>query len=262
MARQKPNQKNQASTSKAFEPFTRAKVAKRRNNKLRFAQNGLLDVEPKAGKYLKIARQNQQDSPLLRLPPEIRNRIFGYVLGGKTFHIEYSVNTETITNTTKSEHALSPLAVCRQVFAETALLPFSLNTFRTFSPRIFNEWIANFPPAYAEVITCVGLKIRLRRNGHSISQLLEESELQSGRFSPALSSLQRVDLLLTVTTHFAPELLLGASALFKLEKKESRSWVKKCIEASNEGITLTLTRKMGSKPGMFVVPMELMLSSN
>ncbi|GAB7359509.1 hypothetical protein MBLNU230_g6154t1 [Neophaeotheca triangularis] len=35
----------------------------------------------------KLYAENQENSPLLRLPPEIRNRIWGYVLGGHTIHI-------------------------------------------------------------------------------------------------------------------------------------------------------------------------------
>lgn len=34
--------------------------------------------------------KNATDSPLLRLPPELRNRIWSLVLGGKTIHVEFS----------------------------------------------------------------------------------------------------------------------------------------------------------------------------
>lgn len=36
-------------------------------------------------------------SPLLTLPPEIRNRIYGYVLGGKDLHVEISYDTRYAT---------------------------------------------------------------------------------------------------------------------------------------------------------------------
>ncbi|GAB7359510.1 hypothetical protein MBLNU230_g6155t1 [Neophaeotheca triangularis] len=35
----------------------------------------------------RIYIKNQQDSPLLKLPPEVRNMIWGFVLGGNTIHI-------------------------------------------------------------------------------------------------------------------------------------------------------------------------------
>ncbi|KAK3705000.1 hypothetical protein LTR37_013517 [Vermiconidia calcicola] len=36
--------------------------------------------------------RNAAESPLLRLPPEIRNRIFRYVFGGRTIHINHPVS--------------------------------------------------------------------------------------------------------------------------------------------------------------------------
>ncbi|KAK3725492.1 hypothetical protein LTR37_000462 [Vermiconidia calcicola] len=35
----------------------------------------------------KISEMNASESPLLRLPPELRNRIYGYVLGGNILHV-------------------------------------------------------------------------------------------------------------------------------------------------------------------------------
>jgi hypothetical protein len=52
------------------------------------------------------------------------------VLGRKTFKFEDPRDGNGLpTNTTKCKHAHALLAVCRQLFAETALLPFTLNTF-------------------------------------------------------------------------------------------------------------------------------------
>ncbi|KAH6878870.1 hypothetical protein BKA58DRAFT_104633, partial [Alternaria rosae] len=79
--------KQTATTAKSTNASTGAGVAKRSHKKLRFHENGLLNIERKTGKYLKIARQNQGDSSLLRLPPELRHLIFRYVLGGKAFEI-------------------------------------------------------------------------------------------------------------------------------------------------------------------------------
>ncbi|KAK3704999.1 hypothetical protein LTR37_013516 [Vermiconidia calcicola] len=45
----------------------------------------------------KITNKNAAESPLLRLPPEIRNRIYGYVLGGKTLHVDVSLYRLSIT---------------------------------------------------------------------------------------------------------------------------------------------------------------------
>ena len=40
-----------------------------------------------ANAYDYSSNENATESPLLRLPAEIRNRVYGYVLGGKTLHI-------------------------------------------------------------------------------------------------------------------------------------------------------------------------------
>ncbi|KAI4926058.1 uncharacterized protein J4E92_006795 [Alternaria infectoria] len=150
-----PNQT--ATVAKSMKASTGEGVAKRSHKKLRFHANGLLNVEQKTGKYLKIARQNQRNSPLLRLPAEIRHLIFGYALGGKTFHIDYNEYQGIAKNMTVSKNTLALLAVCRQVFAETALLPFSSNTFSAIHPQVFNMWIEYFPSVFAEAVTSVRL---------------------------------------------------------------------------------------------------------
>ncbi|KAF1944058.1 hypothetical protein EJ02DRAFT_420638 [Clathrospora elynae] len=80
MAPQKPHANIQAPApaTKLPKPSTGARVAKYQHNKVGFLDNGLLNIKRKTGKFLKIARQNQRDSPLLRMPAEIRNQIYGY----------------------------------------------------------------------------------------------------------------------------------------------------------------------------------------
>ncbi|CAN9355968.1 unnamed protein product [Alternaria alternata] len=153
MAPRKLYLENQKASTKGTKAFIDAGVVKRRHKKVRFHENGLINVERKTGKYFKIARENQQDSPLLRLPPELRCLVFEYALGGNTYMIRYHRTSKAVKNTTVAKHALALLSVCRQIFAETALLPFSLNTFSVFHPVIFNMWIKSFHPAFAEVVT-------------------------------------------------------------------------------------------------------------
>jgi len=81
--------------------------------------------------------------------------IFGYALGGKTFHIYHDDRKCIAKNETVSKNTLALLAVCRQVFAETALLPFSSNTFSAEHPQVFNMWIEDFPSVFAEAVTSV-----------------------------------------------------------------------------------------------------------
>ncbi|KAF2253367.1 hypothetical protein BU26DRAFT_400386, partial [Trematosphaeria pertusa] len=99
-------------------------------------RNGQLNVTPK-GKYIDIILENVK-SPLLRLPGKIRNAIWEYVVGGTTFdmHVKYRykgryawrIPDAKAANTTKNQ--LSLLRVCRQIYAETAILPFKVNVFK------------------------------------------------------------------------------------------------------------------------------------
>jgi hypothetical protein len=88
-----------------------------------------------------IAR-NRQQSPLLRLPPEIRNRIYGLVLGGKQIQVCDAKNCasrhrcrsrkqknryDTYFHLRRRDLAL--LVSCHQIHEETKLLPFNHNEF-------------------------------------------------------------------------------------------------------------------------------------
>jgi hypothetical protein len=103
------------------------------------------------------AMQNQRDSPLLRMPPEIRNRIYDFALGGNTFVLLKDDDTEKIVNKTKSKNALALLAVSRQLYAETALLPFSLNVFSSVSPSRLRSWASEIQPVHRNNITALKL---------------------------------------------------------------------------------------------------------
>jgi hypothetical protein len=78
---------------------------------------------------------NNQDAPLLRLPPEIRCRIWEYVLGGMTlrsatFRLNDRRFTERMVPPFSERMAnISPRRTCRQIYTETALLPYKSNIF-------------------------------------------------------------------------------------------------------------------------------------
>ncbi|CAN9321678.1 unnamed protein product [Alternaria sp. RS040] len=213
MASRKLDFKNQKASIKGKKAFTDTEVVKRRYKKVRFHEDGLLNVERKTGKYFKIARENQQDSLLLRLPPELRCLVFEYVLGGNTYEIRYHQKSEAVKNTTISKHALALLSVCRQIFAETALLPFSLNTFSVFHPLVFNIWIKGFHPAFAEVVT-------------SLSSVLTSLKVIQIAFIVKATSME------------------DTNVMEKLNKsgKEIRGF----YELANSGIKVNLTRKLSS----------------
>ncbi|KAJ4372173.1 hypothetical protein N0V83_003946 [Neocucurbitaria cava] len=105
-----------------------------------------------------IAERENALSPLLRLPAELRNQIYEYVLGGKSICLTCCVEVrkrdlkeegfctaEIATCVTppgsgydgadpEERSTLNIVKVCRQIHAETRLLIFSLNIFRYSRP--------------------------------------------------------------------------------------------------------------------------------
>ncbi|KAF1944057.1 hypothetical protein EJ02DRAFT_432624 [Clathrospora elynae] len=108
------------------------KVVKRPARGFHKFRNGLLNVTPKGGE--KVITKSNQNSPLLRLPPEIRNQVWELVLGGEVFravftpsnlHTKYKLTSSPAEPT--KEMAL--LRTCRQIYAEAAMMPLILNKF-------------------------------------------------------------------------------------------------------------------------------------
>jgi hypothetical protein len=91
--------------------------------------------------------RNARDSPLLRLPAELRNRVYELVLyeGRYNFagnkYVDFDTGWESLDGVkvyAEDHNRLSLLRVCRQLYCDTALLPFSLNTF-VFRSRSIRE---------------------------------------------------------------------------------------------------------------------------
>ncbi len=166
--------------------------------------------------------------------------IFKYVLGRKTFEIRYDKQRRIAKNTTVSEHALALLAVCRQVFAETSLLPFNLNTFSALDPLALNVWFRSLRSALAEVITAVRIDLHI-----SICSVCKETIFgkrhvsytahgnDRKRFSLVLTSLTCVQLAVTMDTTFG--------RIDTKDVKREEEHIKGQYELANSGIKFTLT---------------------
>ncbi|CAO2656942.1 Nn.00g057450.m01.CDS01 [Neocucurbitaria sp. VM-36] len=100
------------------------KVVKRPARGYHKFRNGLLNVTPKGDE--KELTKNNQASPLLRLPPEIRTEIWKYVLGGKEYRVVYEPNVRRFMlsqSHTEPVHAMALLRTCRQIYSEAARMP-------------------------------------------------------------------------------------------------------------------------------------------
>ncbi|OSS54016.1 hypothetical protein B5807_00940 [Epicoccum nigrum] len=93
-----------------------------------------------------LIKRNREQSPLLRLPGEIRNHIYEHALGG---HHVRSTDGHIRPSTERLRYIKNPPEifirsanlerVCKQLRRETRLLPYALNSPHFFSPEQFTK---------------------------------------------------------------------------------------------------------------------------
>ncbi|KAI4631575.1 uncharacterized protein J4E87_002280 [Alternaria ethzedia] len=120
-----------------------------------------------------ISEMNRQRSPLLRLPAELRNKIYEYALGGMELRISYRnrelglvaamfYNTPVLFT---SLHRLVGLTlVSRQLYAETKILPFELCTMLALR-FTFNDLIERLNITQRQAISTIRAHYRDACNG-------------------------------------------------------------------------------------------------
>jgi hypothetical protein len=125
---------------------------------------------------------NQQDSPLIHLPAELRNQIYAYVLTeARPIEVHRASAPSSmdpdcrlrfsLPATVPSRHfaALLPLTqVCRQIQAETTALPYGFNIFAVEIEAI-NDFVAILP-AHARLVI---KSLAVRTTRHRVPHLLE-----------------------------------------------------------------------------------------
>ena len=124
-----------------------------------------------------FSTKSNSDSPLLRLPAEIRNCIWEYALGGNIrdltiFRRDRKCYTEWLIAMSRAsfpQHSHALLSTCRQIYAETALLTFSTNEFRFRSKTTF-KWTRDLSKVQKDIIHTVHF-VR-----HSWNNVLEHGE--------------------------------------------------------------------------------------
>jgi hypothetical protein len=84
---------------------------------------------------------DQSNSPLFRLPAELRNVIYAYVFDDLVFEIFDRAPTAYLDCRRNQGHSRALLLVCRQIYIEARLFPFSSGTFRLEHPRYLRKWL-------------------------------------------------------------------------------------------------------------------------
>jgi hypothetical protein len=106
------------------------------------------------------SHQNATNSPLLRLPTEIRTMVFDYVFQGESYVIGPG---SSMRQRPSLRRDLGLLLVSRQLYHETALLPYKLGLFQLahyyHDPSVFSrveELLRGRSKAQIEVMVQVG----------------------------------------------------------------------------------------------------------
>ncbi|KAF1959409.1 hypothetical protein CC80DRAFT_326837 [Byssothecium circinans] len=102
---------------------------------------------------LQIAARNQRESPLLRLPAELRNEIYVYVLHSGYYHMS---NIRCQRKPTQPPKALALLCTSRQIHAEAILLPISQGTL-AFNSLNDVQLLRHWPRKQKAAITSIEL---------------------------------------------------------------------------------------------------------
>lgn len=120
-------------------------------------------------KYIDSTVSNSRDSPLLRLPPELRNRIYELTLGGLRISVDEmylrfhkrmprktSIQSDSSTSVLPRaySHAICLFpSTCRQIYSETATLLFELNRFYVSTSAELGAFVGNISPTQRDAIT-------------------------------------------------------------------------------------------------------------
>ncbi|KAF2831194.1 hypothetical protein CC86DRAFT_136217 [Ophiobolus disseminans] len=133
-------------------------------------------------KRKEITVRNQHESPFLRLAPEIRNKLYSLILGGRTYRFKDAIDRgHAVLETNGERHVLGLLLVCHQIYSEASLLPYSLNkfSFREFDISL-NPFLDHRRLAHFQAITRIELVTyqaeHMWAGSHCDSELLEEVE--------------------------------------------------------------------------------------
>ncbi|KAJ4350768.1 hypothetical protein N0V95_004445 [Ascochyta clinopodiicola] len=125
-------------------------------------------------------KRNMKKSPFLRLPAELRNRIYGLIFTGQTYRFNGQTQNLSAENRqayrvyAASNKPLAPLRVCRQMYYEAKNLPYTTSTFAfaTFdfvslfdlwnfavgwNPNPFLDCLESLPAPYIEKVEVVGV---------------------------------------------------------------------------------------------------------
>ncbi|KAF1956275.1 hypothetical protein CC80DRAFT_535618 [Byssothecium circinans] len=146
-------------------------------------ESGLVSLEQTPADLVQVV-QNNSKTTLLSLPAEIRMRIWEYALGGVCIcHVPLKnsdeANTKVFDEDTAFEkgsgrdfsprrndkssntvsYSIALLPVCRQIYSEVAVLPYSLNTFYFHKSNLMRRWWKLRQPAQRNAVQHITMDV-------------------------------------------------------------------------------------------------------
>ncbi|KAF2118572.1 hypothetical protein BDV96DRAFT_679105 [Lophiotrema nucula] len=139
---------------------------KAHKDSLQLLQDGRLNVAVVSEHLIDAVRHNATASPLLRLPAELRNKILEYALGGQDVYMELEgVNRRGKERAfTRQRNIISLVYTSRQIYSETAFLPYSSNRFSFPEPdprhsndasMVLTTWVQSLLPTQLNTISTI-----------------------------------------------------------------------------------------------------------
>jgi hypothetical protein len=186
--------------------------------------------------------QNRRDSPLLRLPGELRNKIYEHVL----FEGEYSnrdVNASDAINgknppcerllSDSIPNRLGALRICQQTYEEAALLPFTLNVFNLVN--LYDLEVMKYRLTFPQRRAITRIYVTTMARGVSID--LEDLKNVRGRNNRSISAylpgVREVNVMYRMPLQST---IFGGSESFKKEENELKDW----LQGSNGDVSVVL----------------------
>lgn len=146
-------------------------------------------------------RHRKALSPLLRLPGELRNRIYFYVFAEEQFRLaKYGFNTHMFPYINRREnmephpYRLGLLSVCRQIYAEVALLPFIMGTVEIDNVETLEEMSFRLTTSQCSAIRTLRLTTPLGGNANIVKLFVSKSRKRGLWLKNYLHGVRKVEV--------------------------------------------------------------------
>ncbi|PVH92300.1 hypothetical protein DM02DRAFT_677585 [Periconia macrospinosa] len=211
-----------------------------------------MSEQPEEG-FLDIMRRNQRESPLLRLPPELRQSIYEYTFASDNWIVTHRYKSNKTRNTRfkleykdgssykTSENGLALLLSCKQIYNEARDILFMQSTFSFNSLKCLASW-SGHPVAARIKFAEVRLTLKSFLSDHEDNPwnlVGWEAKYQKTRVCSAVRfpSLKHLNIITSVTVGVCPEHTTQGLPAFDLNLTEG--FIERSLGGGDNAIVFT-----------------------